>query len=285
MNPLLEIYRRRIQDTEMIAKIQCLSIHGSGIDDDGDCYVELDDGTVFFGHQSPRFDRVYRRLPKECKTKLRPECIQVASDIVVRYVEGGLRYGGPLKQMQHQVQSGQCVAEMGAYEGFYTIKLAQQTGSSGRVLAIEPIPDNFRLLRKNCDRNGCDWVTVINRAVWDEDKVVHFQRRTGDHQSSSIEMKYRAQETFEVQAETLDAIFSRCDVSDLDFMIVQLNGAEINAFRGLTRFDPRCLSIAARYDTEDVDAARSVSDLLEQRGYNTEIVDENFVFAKRSRSC
>ena len=264
---------------KMVPKINRLPIAESGVDSAQDPFVRLDDGTIFYGHSSHHYNSVYRLIEPSVRTKLRKECLQVAVDVVIRYVEGGLKYGGPRKQSRYTVQPGDFVSEMGGYEGFCSIKLAQQVGADGKVVAIEPMRDNFRLLQKNRDANDLSQLIVENCAVWDSEKEVQFQRRKGDGQSSSIEMSYRNEDTYTVKAEPLDQIYERLRVQPVDFVIIQLNGAEVNALRGLKSFTPRHLSIAARYDTEGVDAAIAIKDLLEGRGYVVEIDDEDFVFA------
>lgn len=264
-------------------KVNQLDIASSGIDADGDPYVKLKNGTTFFGNKvkSVRFDKsFYNSLKSPIKKVLKYECSQVAKDIVIRYVEGGLQYGGPKKQSRYSVQANDHVAEMGAYQGFCSVKLAQQVGKNGKVIAIEPMPDNFRLLQKNKIINGLDQMTVVNKGVWDSTKDLYFNRKIGDGQSSSIEMDYKDNEQFKVKADTLDNIFKEVSILPKDFMIIQLNGAEINGLRGLTTFKPKHLSIAARYDTEGVDAALAIKKILEERGYKVEIEEDDFVFAE-----
>lgn len=267
----------------LFKKINTLQISSSGVDADGDPFVELQNGTIFYGNKSPeiKFDRFfYDRLEQSVKSVLKYECRQVAKDIIIRYVEGGLKYGGPKKQSRYKVKTGDQVAEMGAFQGFCSVKLAQQVGESGTVTAIEPMPDNFRLLKKNAEANKLSQIKLVNQGVWDSRKTLHFNRRVGDGQSSSIEMSYEGGEKVEVTANTLDNIFSGIGTTAKDFMIIQLNGAEINALRGLDSFKPKNLSIAARYDTESEDAALAIKNLLEKRGYSAEIDTEDFVFAE-----
>lgn len=260
-------------------KVGNLKIEESGLDDDGDPFVRLVNGLTFFGHVSETYNGAYRFLPQSTKDVLSPQCVQVACDIVIRYMEKGLKYGGPRKQYKYSPKLGDCVSEMGAYEGFCSMALAESVGASGRVIAIEPMKNNFRLLEKNRAVNNLTNITCVNRAVWDSEKLVTFSRRIADYQSSSIELNYSSGETYEVKAETLSSIFGRCELEILDFAIIQLNGAEINALRGLGSFLPRNMSIAARYDTEGTDAALAIVNFLVEKGYESEVVDDDFVFA------
>jgi FkbM family methyltransferase len=70
------------------------------------------------------------------------------------------------------VQPGDCVLDIGANIGLYSLALSRAVGPAGRVIAFEPDPDNAALLRKNLDVNGCSNVTVIEDALGDESKDV-----------------------------------------------------------------------------------------------------------------
>jgi len=266
----------------LFQKLNHLNINESGIDEEGDPFVKLDNGTLFFGgpNKANTDKLLYKLLSTSTKKKLKSECVQTAVDIVIRYKEAALMYGGPKKERNYSVKQGDSVSEMGAYQGFCSIKLAQKTGPSGKVVAIEPMPDNFRLLKKNKEANNLDHITIVNKGVWDSQKNLVFNRKVGDGQSSSIEMSYSAGEKIEVPADTLDNIYSSIGLDHLDYIIIQLNGAEINGLRGLNKFKPLNMSIAARYDTENVDAALAIKDLLNTRGYTSEIIEKDFVFSR-----
>jgi tRNA A58 N-methylase Trm61 len=44
---------------------------------------------------------------------------------------------------------GEIVIDVGAHIGYYTLKAARAVGTKGKVIAIEPNPENFHLLRNN----------------------------------------------------------------------------------------------------------------------------------------
>jgi len=63
-------------------------------------------------------------------------------------------------------------------------------------------------------------------------------------------------------------------------MVIQLNGSELEALWGLTQYRPRHIAIAARYPRDDgCSAAPLIVELLQERGYTTEIDEHDFVFA------
>src|SRR5919109_556910 len=71
-----------------------------------------------------------------------------------------------------------------AHVGYYTLLSARAVGWRGRVIAVEPDPDNAALLRENIRRNRLHNVTVVQAAAWRETARVPLRRdpvNTGDN--------------------------------------------------------------------------------------------------------
>lgn len=51
------------------------------------------------------------------------------------------------------VEPGDHVLDIGANIGLHTLYLSQAVGPDGRVIAVEPDPDNLRILRNNIETN------------------------------------------------------------------------------------------------------------------------------------
>jgi hypothetical protein len=61
------------------------------------------------------------------------------------------------------LRPGQCVVDIGAHVGFYTVLAAERVGPSGRVIAFEPDPGNRALLEANVRDNALTQATVMAR--------------------------------------------------------------------------------------------------------------------------
>lgn len=271
------LYRKLI----VTSRIKSLSIEKAGIDDEGYAFVSIEGGLTFYGPKPAKKEKkFYNLLPNSVKKTLPFHSFQIAVDIVIRFKEGNLKWGGPAKEAFYQVKSGDIVAEMGAFRGYYTLYLAQKVGPNGRVIAIEPIPDNIEYLRKNISANKLDNVTIVPKGVWHENDKKVFQRKSSDYQSGSIDITYEDQEELAIEVNTLDKILIDNKVDKVDLMLIQLNGAEHEALEGLLNISPTHLSIAARYDKSQRDIALEIQNLLKQRGYNTKTLQEKFVYAQ-----
>lgn len=63
---------------------------------------------------------------------------------------------------------GNVVVDIGANIGFYSVAvLSDLVGPKGSIIAFEPDPANFALLKKNVESNRCSNVVLENRAVSD----------------------------------------------------------------------------------------------------------------------
>ncbi|PWC57551.1 methyltransferase [Azospirillum sp. TSH7] len=71
------------------------------------------------------------------------------------------------------VRAGDRVIDVGANIGAHTVALARLVGPTGRVLALEPIDANHRLLCGNLALNGLDWADGMLAAAGAADGVLH----------------------------------------------------------------------------------------------------------------
>ena len=74
-----------------------------------------------------------------------------------------------------RIKPGDVVYDIGANAGSYTILSAVLVGSSGRVFAFEPVPENVRYLREHVRLNAFTHVEILEAAVSDLNGTVHFE--------------------------------------------------------------------------------------------------------------
>lgn len=279
----LEYIYYKLLVTRSIAK---LDIAGAGTDADQMHYVTLQNGFTFYGPETRgKEKKYYNLLPARIKGALPFCCFAIASDIIIRYIRGGLKLGGPAKETFYKVKPGDVAAEMGAYRGYFCMYMAEKIGPEGKVIAIEPLPDNLRFLQKNVEVNNLKNIHIVANGVWNKKDVLTFQRSAGDFQSSSIDLNYKNGLDYQMEVDTLDHIIPESGVARVDFMIIQLNGAELEALEGLNNILPDNIAIAARYKKEGVVAAKLIGKQLAEKGYTVKILKRDYLFAhKKDRS-
>lgn len=70
------------------------------------------------------------------------------------------------------LKPGDWALDIGANVGHYTLSMSRIVGHSGRVIALEPIPQTFELLAANCNLSTCRNVTPLNLAATSTNGVV-----------------------------------------------------------------------------------------------------------------
>lgn len=142
-----------------------------------------------------------------------------------------------------EIKPGMRILNIGANAGLYTIIASKIVGESGQVHAFEPSSQNFSLLKRNIELNGCRNVTVnklaladfqgklsLNRDRLHPDMDGHFfVRRISESQLSSSDI------IEEIPCTTLDDYWLEvCGgvIKPVDFIIIDVEGAELSVFEG-----------------------------------------------------
>jgi FkbM family methyltransferase len=154
-----------------------------------------------------------------------------------RYVSPVLAAGAPYEPFETEwlhnlIRPGDCVLDLGAHVGYYTLLLARLVGPYGRACAFEPDPANFALLQRNVAANGYRHVELFPQAAADRTGPARLYLsgdNAGDHRVWAP-----AEERPSVPIETveLDRLFGDAR-PPFDFVKLDVQGAEYAAARGM----------------------------------------------------
>lgn len=251
-----------------------LKIKQSGISPDGIPFVELDNGRIFYGYPPTASQRHFYRyfLERKSKANLKEECINVASDIVIRYL-GPESPDDYIKRGKfYDFSLGDTVVEVGAYVGYYAIRAAELVGETGRVIAIEAVDENLQLLIKNIEANSFRNIIIVPKAAWKSKGSLKFYRQTRQ-QASAIPTMISVKEEFNVPCDTVDNILKDLEIICADFVRIQVNGAEREVLLGMSEtlaHYPKLL-IAAIYEKDGQKSWTDIKPLLENSGYTIQV--------------
>jgi FkbM family methyltransferase len=134
-------------------------------------------------------------------------------------------------------KEGDTVIDIGAHIGRYTITSSKQVGNSGKVVAIEADPDNFELLKRNIALNNLTNVLPLNYAVFSERTRIKLYEQSASAKYNSL-MLARAAKTknyVEVNADTLDSILKQNGVNQVNWIKIDVEGAEFEVLKGSTK--------------------------------------------------
>lgn len=133
-------------------------------------------------------------------------------------------FGGP--------QPGDVVIDAGAHIGFFTMRASRIVGPNGLVIAIEPHPDSFELLWTNIKFNSLNNVLPIRAALGDEEGFAQLSLgEKGRTLAHSMEM-VRSRRHLRVPLITLDQLIEKLGIIHLNFMKIDVEGAEHKVLRG-----------------------------------------------------
>ena len=141
------------------------------------------------------------------------------------------------------VLAGDVVLDCGANVGVFT-RYALRRGAR-KVLAIEPAPDNLECLRRNFDREiRAGVVVVCDKGVWDRDAELLLNVVDGDTGRDSVALKPTgARQGPRVALTTIDKLVRETGLDRVDFVKMDIEGAECRALRGagatIARWHPR----------------------------------------------
>jgi FkbM family methyltransferase len=126
-------------------------------------------------------------------------------------------------------QPGQVFLDIGAYVGWYAIQAARAVGPSGQVVAIEPDLRNRLQLENNISLNGITNATIVPLAAWSHTGKVKWQGDSAEpvwhkiDESSGIGV---------VDAVTVDDLVRRCALKRVDWIKLDVEGAEVEVLKG-----------------------------------------------------
>ena len=128
-------------------------------------------------------------------------------------------------------KKGDVVVDIGAHIGKYTIEAAIIVGEQGKIIAVEPLPSNFNILKKNIKINKLRNIAAFNLAAWHNNCRLTFYIGRSSAQGGA--MKDFGQGTLEVEGRSMDDLLNKCDIIKIDWIKMDVEGAEYEALLGL----------------------------------------------------
>ena len=182
-------------------------------------------------------------------------------------IEGYLRDG------QIKIEKGMTVIDAGGCNGEFSLYAAKCVGSAGRVIMLEPDPKNVDIARRNMALNGNPSnLEIVPAGLWNTRGVLQFT--AGQSAESTMVFDSTAgvssSDVIEIKTLTLPDIVQDCRLERLDFIKMDIEGAEIEAIESAkalpARFAPR-YSIASYHIRDAVPTWIRLEKMLTAMGY------------------
>jgi FkbM family methyltransferase len=145
---------------------------------------------------------------------------------------------------KHFVQPGDVVLDCGANMGVFT-RVALDHGAR-LVVAIEPAPENLEVLKRNFAAEiAAGKVILYPKGVWDKDDVLSMNIDADNSAADSFVLHPDPDKstTIQLPLTTIDKLVSELKLDKVDFVKMDIEGAEPNALRGgketIAKYHPR----------------------------------------------
>lgn len=185
---------------------------------------------------------------------------------------------------QVRIKEGDVVFDVGANIGTTALLFSRHAGKTGSVFAVEPV--THQVLRKNMSANHVENVTAIPLAV--AEKPGHTDILISDYcLNSSISQSETPQgyHSFRkrIELSTLDLLVEQLGIQRLDFIKMDIEGAEEWALRGavktIERYRPKWSISSYHQDFTNEAQHPKLVRLLKDYGYNIHEEDSTHIFA------
>src|SRR5262249_40402083 len=185
------------------------------------------------------------------------------------------------------LKPGMTVLDVGAHHGLYTLLASKLVGPSGKVIAFEPSPRQRKRLAAHLRINGLREVQVMPYALGAENGEADLYLADGsdDWCNSLRKPQESARQTVRVQVRRLDDIAVQSRLTKVDFLKLDVEGAELDTLKGATQLltaAARPVILAEVYDIRTEPwgyPARDIVQFLSKLNYRWFALNENGALA------
>lgn len=180
---------------------------------------------------------------------------------------------------EHLLEPGECMLDVGANAGFFSLLCAKLVGPGGRIFAFEPIPSVRQRLEANIALNGVRNVRVMGVAVSDRPaQLTMFEGPDGHKGISSLRPLAQASGTLMVQTVALDDMCEEIE-GPVRCIKIDVEGAEMLALLGMQKLLVRDHPyLIIEFTDESLrsfgHSARQMADWLAALGYSLYRIEE-----------
>lgn len=158
------------------------------------------------------------------------------------------------------LERGDIFVDVGANIGYYTVLGSKLVGSKGVVIAFEPMPDTFKILKINCKLNHLTSATIISKAAWSDECTIPLHFSGGYYGMAS--MIQSGGDSISIEAIPLDSICK--PYSTIKMLKIDAEGAEYQVLSGASKTLTKTKYVILEC-SKDCD---KIINLLQGKGFN-----------------
>ncbi|WP_199120914.1 FkbM family methyltransferase [Pedobacter sp. ASV28] len=131
------------------------------------------------------------------------------------------------------VSVGDTVLDIGANIGFHTLFFSTLVGNKGKVVAFEPVINNFNQLVENIQLNGFDNVLPINIALGNKNETLYINTAATNNNPGAYSLLDLGETKIECRVG--DELSEFGSQQKIDFIKIDVEGYELFALQGLIK--------------------------------------------------
>ena len=128
---------------------------------------------------------------------------------------------------------GMTFLDIGANIGYYTALALSIMKGDGRIIALEPDPENFSYLLKTVSANGGKNVHCIRKAASDHVGSMTLFTNSNNRGDNRLYANHLSTSSCEVEVMPVDLLLKGIGVSSLDFIKIDVQGYEGHVLAGM----------------------------------------------------
>lgn len=136
-----------------------------------------------------------------------------------------------------ELRKGMVCLDIGANIGYYVLLESKAIGKDGRIIAIEPSPDNFKFLQKNIDGLNAKNIEAYNFAAGHTEGQIRFFLNERSNGCKALleneEPPNRPGKVIQVPIRRLDSFIDEKKIDRIDFLRMDVEGFELYIIEGM----------------------------------------------------
>lgn len=132
--------------------------------------------------------------------------------------------------LEKYLKPGMVFYDLGAHWGYFSLLASKLVGTQGKVMAFEPMPENYSRLQRNVRANGIENLNIFHLAISDHNGQIKFSNTDDSFANSYLNVGDKSGVL--VDTVSLDSFAQEEKNTPPDFIKIDVEGAELDVLKG-----------------------------------------------------
>lgn len=138
----------------------------------------------------------------------------------------------------YKIKKGDVIFDLGSYCGFSVYGFSKLVGKEGKIYAFEPDELNYTYLMKNIKMHQLNNAIPLKQGIWSKTTTLDFfeEGSLGSFLKRMGHYRIKSSKSVKISVWSLGEIYNRLKLDRLDFVKMDIEGAELEAIKGSEDF-------------------------------------------------